>query len=407
MALDSRNSYSVFTVCNIAYLPKALVLANSLMCCDQKKLKVVLFDKKQEFCHPSEMIEIIWVEELGVPNWRQLAFMYDIIEFSTSLKAFIAEQLLEDYEKVIFLDPDTCLYSSVDPILKDLESNPILLTPHYTTPQPSTDGESDLAMMRFGSFNLGFFAVSHSKETFKFLRWWKQRCVDFCFMESQFGLSTDQKWVAIAPCLFESLKVSFNLGYNVAPWNTFERLISKDIQGAYQINNRFPLVFFHFSNFNAQDPQYLSKRASSEAGADYPVLQELANEYSSRLIEYSSKVDAVPYTFDKMSDGTCISPTLRRAYAAVRHELPIEHDPFDSVGPVGRFARKNYLIQTNGEIYRYPGLRDKQKYLTPLKLTYTALRVILWLVGPDKFYNLSKLFVYLSIYRLNRNLWKL
>lgn len=407
MALDIRNSYSVFTVCNIAYLPKALVLANSLMYYDQKKLKVVLFDKKQEFRHPNEMIEILWVEELGVPNWRQLAFMYDIIEFSTSLKAFIAKQLLQDYEKVIFLDPDICLYSSVDPILKDLESNPILLTPHYTTPQPSTDGESDLAMMRFGSFNLGFFAVSRSKETLEFLRWWKQRCVDFCFMESQFGLSTDQKWVAIAPCLFESLKISFNLGYNVAPWNTFERLISKNIQGTYQINNRFQLIFFHFSNFDPQDPQYLNKRGSSQTSADYPVLQELANEYSGRLIEYSSKVDAVPYTFDKMSDGSYISPTLRRAYAAVRHELPTEHDPFDSMGPVGKFARKNSLIQKKNKIYRYPGLRDKQKYPTVLKLIYTALRSILWLVGPNKFYNLSKLFVYLSIYRLNRQLWKL
>ena len=407
MALDIRNSYSVFTVCNIAYLPKALVLANSLMYYDQKKLKVVLFDKKQEFRHPNEMIEILWVEELGVPNWRQLAFMYDIIEFSTSLKAFIAEQLLQNYEKVIFLDPDICLYSSVDPILKDLESNPILLTPHYTTPQPSTDGESDLAMMRFGSFNLGFFAVTRSKETLKFLRWWKQRCVDFCFMESQFGLSTDQKWVAIAPCLFESLKISFNLGYNVAPWNTFERLISKNIQGTFQINNRFQLIFFHFSNFDPQDPQYLNKRGSSQTSADYPVLQELANEYSGRLIEYSSKVDAVPYTFDKMSDGSYISPTLRRAYAAVRHELPTEHDPFDSMGPVGKFARKNSLIQKKNKIYRYPGLRDKQKYPTVLKLIYTALRSILWLVGPNKFYNLSKLFVYLSIYRLNRQLWKL
>jgi hypothetical protein len=407
MALDIRNSYSVFTVCNIAYLPKALVLANSLMNYDQKKLKVVLFDKKQDFRYPNEMIEILWVEELGVPNWRQLAFMYDIIEFSTSLKAFIAEQLLQDYEKVIFLDPDTCLYSSVDSILKDLESNPILLTPHYTTPQPSTDVESDLAMMRFGSFNLGFFAVSCRKETLEFLRWWKQRCVDFCFMESQFGLSTDQKWVAIAPCLFESLKVSFNLGYNVAPWNTFERLISKNIQGTYQINNRFQLVFFHFSNFDPQDPQYLNKRASSETGADYPVLQELANEYSDRLIEYSSKVDAVSYTFDKMSDGSYVSPTLRRAYAAIRHELPTEHDPFDSMGPVGKFARKNSLIQTKGKIYHYPGLRDKQKYPTVLKLIYTALRIILWLVGPNKFYNLSKLFVFLSIYRLNRQLWKL
>ena len=226
-------------------------------------------------------------------------------------------------------------------------------------------------------------------------------------MESQFGLSTDQKWVAIAPCLFKSLRISFNLGYNVAHWNTFERSISKNIKGAYQVNNRFELVFFHFSNFSTEDPQYLNRRASSEAGADYPVLQELANEYSSRLTEYSLKVDAVPYTFDNMSDGSYISPTLRRAYAAIRHELPTEHDPFDSMGPVGKFARKNSLIQKEGQTYRYPGLRDRQKYSTVLKITYTALRIVLRLIGPNNFYSLSKLFVFVSIYRLHRRLWKL
>ena len=40
-----------------------------------------------------------------------------------------------EYEKVIFMDPDTCFFGSVEPILNDLEDNSILLTPHYTTPQ--------------------------------------------------------------------------------------------------------------------------------------------------------------------------------------------------------------------------------------------------------------------------------
>src|SRR5258707_5400016 len=102
-------------------------------------------------------------------------------------------------------------------------------------------------MMRFGSFNLGFFAVRKSRQGIDFLEWWSSRSIDYSFMESQFGLSTDQKWVSIAPCFFSELHVSFNLGYNVAPWNTFEREIVGAADGSYRVNSTFPLIFFHFS----------------------------------------------------------------------------------------------------------------------------------------------------------------
>jgi hypothetical protein len=405
--MTSQADYGVFTVCNIAYLPKALVLAESLKRLSGKTLNVVLFDRKQDFRHPADEINVLWIEDLGIDRLNELAFLYDIIEFSTSLKAFVAKQLLQKHEKVIFLDPDTCLYLSPAPILEDLDRHPMLVTPHYTTPQPRTPLESDLAMMRFGSFNLGFFAVRRGPESAAFLDWWHARCIDLCFMESQFGLSTDQKWVTIAPCLFETLKVSFNLGYNMAPWNTFERTLGATEDGRYVVNGRFPLVFFHFSNFDPADPQYLNKRASSEAGISYPVLLQLTEHYSQRLRDEAARVDKVRYSFDYMSDGTYVSPTLRRAYASVRAELPPGHDPFDSQGPVGHFARKNHLAGAKLAPYRYPVMRQVGQHGRALRWIHRMLRLVLRAAGPNRFYDLTKLFVYLSVLRAQRGLWKL
>jgi len=403
-----ESDYSVFTVCNIAYLPKALVLAESLNQYHGKRLNVVLFDKKQDFSYPAGNINILWVEDLGLPQWRELAFMYDIIEFSTSLKPFIARKLLETNEKVIFLDPDTAIYSSLEPILQDLDHAPVLLTPHHVKPQPSTAYESDLPMMRFGSFNLGFFGLKNGEQALEFLTWWNRRCLDFSFMESQFGLSTDQKWVSIAPCFFDFLKISFNPGYNAAAWNTFERTIRKKGDNEYWVNDKYRLVFFHFSNFNNQDPQYLLKRASSEIGISYPCLEELGRDYSMRLSQYESAVVKLPYTFDFMSDGSYISPTLRRAYASIRDKLQPNHDPFDSNGVVGSFARKNHLVTGNrtGQ-YRYPVLKVVQSHKIELGIVYSLLRITLRLVGPNRFYDISKLMVYLSLFRMDHKYWKL
>ena len=397
----------VFTVCNIAYLPKALVLAESVIRFTGHPLKIFLFDRKVNFSYPEESAEIIWMEDLDVTNFYQMAFIYDIIEFSTSLKPFIANLLLQTSNKVIFLDPDTAVFSSLEPILEDLNQNPVVLTPHYRKPQPDTDTESDLAMMRFGSLNLGFFAVRKSPEAEEFLSWWSRRCIDFSFMESQFGLSTDQKWISIAPCFFDFLKISFNSGYNAAPWNTFEREITLLRDGKYFLGDGNPLVFFHFSNFDHSDPQYLNKRASSENNISYELLEKLGLDYSRNLKEMESAVEKVPYSFDYMSDGSYISPTLRRAYASIKNSLPNGHNPFDSAGQVGSFASQNYLLEKNNVKYSYPSLKESAKHSKKFLLVYFLMRLALRVLGPNRFYDLSKLMVYLSIYRKNTNLWKL
>jgi hypothetical protein len=398
-------SLAVFTVCNLAYLPRALVLAESLALHENRVLKIVLFDAKVPLNIPKSEAEIIWIEDLDVPNLLELAFMYDIIEFSTSLKPFIARKFLDEYEAVIFLDPDTCIFNSLCTLVDDLEKHSIVVTPHYTTPQPRHPAESDLAMMRFGSFNLGFFAVRRAPQGLNFLEWWSARSIDYSFMESQFGLSTDQKWVSIAPCFFNELHVSFNLGYNVAPWNTFERDISVS-RGSYRVNGIYPLVFFHFSNFDADDVEYLNKRASSESGKHYPALKELGTFYAASLAKMSARITKMEYAFDYMSDGTYLSPTLRRAYAAVRSEMPKGHDPFDANGPVGAFARKNGLATKNARKYVYPRLADAANHGFAFKSVYLAMRIVLRLFGPLRFYDLTILMVYLSLLRRNRGLWK-
>ena len=404
----SSPNLAIFTVCNIAYLPKALVLAKSVSKFANIKLKVFLFDKKVDFSYPDNIAEIIWIEDLHIPQVLELAMLYDIIEFSTSLKPHIALHLLQSHQSIIFLDPDTRLFSKITPIEEDLKRYPIVLTPHYLSPQPSTENESDLAMMRFGSFNLGFFAVNRSDEGASFLKWWSERCIAFSFMESQFGLSTDQKWVSIAPCFYPNLHVSFQPGYNMAPWNTFERVLSKDTHGQYVVNGADPLVFFHFSNFDIDDLEYAKKRLSIEKERRYPQIIEISSTYSEELSEMTLLVEKVPYAFDRMSDGTFISPTLRRAYAAVRGELPQNHNPFDIQGPVGQFALKNGLLNKKGQSpYKYPGLKERANYPTVFLVAYFFLRLILKIVGPNRFYDLSKLMVFLSIYRLNRRLWKL
>ena len=409
MAVNEKQDYAIFTVCNLAYLPKAMVLAESVLKFNNVKLKIYLVDRKVDFDFSAVDADIYWIEDIGIPNLYELAFKYDIIELSTGLKPCLTLKLLDRFRKVIFLDPDTCLYHSVAPVLSELEVHSIVLTPHYTTPlsNPSPPGwGDDIGMMRFGSFNLGFYAVNNSPEGIRFLKWWSDRCLNLNFMETQFGLSTDQKWVSIAPCFFRDLYVSFNLGYNVAPWNVFERRIEKDPDGGYVVNGVYPLVFFHFSNFDEKDPEYLKKRSLLKKDVDCPALLEIGTVYKQALSAKNTQTPSIKYGFDYMSGGEYISPTLRRAYVCVSGEFPPNYNPFDSDGVVGNFARKNFLFERKTPAYKPASFRDLSENKRKLRYIYFMMRLILRLVGPNKFYNFSRLLVYLSSYRQNRGLWK-
>jgi hypothetical protein len=408
---DYKQEYTIFTVCNLAYLTKALVLAESVLKYSNVKLIIYIIDKNNAADFSDIEADIVWIEDMNIPNFYELAFKYDIIELSTSLKPYLTLKLLERFEKVIFVDPDTCFYNSVTPILSDLKDYPIVLTPHYTTPMSSHSKpgwNNDLGMMRFGSFNLGFYAVRNSNQAQDFLKWWSDRCLKINFMEAQFGLSTDQKWVDIAPCFFKGLHISFNLGYNAAPWNLFERSIKKGLDGSYMINDIYPLIFFHFSNFSESDPEYLKERSCFATKIEQPSLFDLGAEYKHSLLSRKNKASKLKYGFDYMSHGEYISLTLRRAYASVLDELPPNHDPFNSSGIVGDFARKNYLFEKKIKTSSYKALsfRDIETHKTKLKLIYIFMRIILRLIGPNNFYNVSRLLVYLSSYRQNRGLWK-
>ena len=401
-------SYAVFTACNLAYLPKALVLAESLFRHGAAKLNIYLIDRRCDVDLPTSLAEFIWIEDAGVPHLEELAFKYDVTEFCTSIKPFVTLKLLESFDKVVFLDPDTCVYKAIDGIINELDEFPIVLTPHYLAPkQNDPASDSDVGMMRFGSFNLGFYAVNRSDEARAFLRWWCDRCFSLCFFESQFGLSTDQKWVSIAPCFFPNLHVSFNVGYNVAFWNIHERTLSKSLDGSYLVNGSYPLIFFHFSAFDEKNPALLSKRPFPERGGDRKDWLELSHSYKAALQTHAIDASKRRYGFDYMSNDDYISPTLRRAYACVLGELPTGHDPFDANGPVGKFARKNFLIEKRGAPYASSSYVDMGKHKVAFRVVNGVMRLVLRTLGPNRFANFSRLLVYLSGYRQNRDLWRL
>jgi hypothetical protein len=259
-------------------------------------------------------LKVTYATELGLPDFEQLAYKYDLVELNTALKpTFLKALFARGHDHVIYLDPDIRLYDAPTPIFDALQEAETALIPHALAPAMDGLRPSDIDFLRTGVFNLGFAAFRRGESAFALLDWWEQRCLAQGFNDPGFGTFVDQKWMDLAPCYFDRVRVVKHPGCNVAYWNLHERRIDLAGDGHFRVNGA-PLVFFHFSGVNAAAPHLLSKHQNRHTLQPGTPLAGLVSEYCGLLMAAGhGKWSSLPYSFAKLDDGAVITPLMRRA----------------------------------------------------------------------------------------------
>lgn len=401
------NKIAALTICSFNYISKALVLINSYKKLHPEHLFTLLIvDKKRESKTLLDLdLNVIWVEDLLIQDFNKYAFTFDIIEFNTNVKPMAIKHLLEKNDKVIYLDPDIQLFSPIDFVLNELDNSSILITPHSLTPILDGCKPDDSDLLRFGAYNLGFIAVSRCEETILFLNWWSERCLKLGFYEPQIGLAVDQKWIDLAPSFFPNLKILHNPGLNVAFWNLHERFLSK-VNEQWFVNEKFPLIFFHFSSFNSENIENIAYKQTRYNKGDRKDFNQIAIEYSNNLQKFDyPEFQNQKYAFDYFDDGVYITPVVRRFYSVLNDEMFKDINPFESNTIFRKFAIKNRLINT--KILSDPKretFKDLGHYKNQEKVLIFGLKLLLYIVGPLKYYSLMRYLPHISSIRNQKKL---
>jgi hypothetical protein len=283
---------TVFTICSANYLAHAKVLGNSLLEHNPDYHFVIgLVDRLPQelppsFWHPHELIP---VEELGIPAFWDMVQKYDLVELNTAVKPFYMEYLYERdpaVEAVIYLDPDILVCGSFQPLAENLQTHPIVVTPHSCTFNDSPDSlYYEERMLTMGIYNLGFVATSRSETTSTFLKWWKKRLESYCYAHPGSGKFVDQLWVTLAPVYFPHVLIEKDPGYNISYWNHFERHLSYE-NGRCRVNGEHDLVFYHFSGYNPTKPEAMMTRTNVRVSSfsERPDLKPIYEDYRNRLL---------------------------------------------------------------------------------------------------------------------------
>lgn len=280
------NKTAVFTIISNNYLAHARTLMQSLELFNSNWDRyVVLVDNLNNFDTNNNNFSVISLNSLNIPDIDNFLLRYDILECNTAVKPWSFSRLfIKGYHNVVYLDPDIEVFKPLTSIEQSLDGNLMVLTPHLLDPVRKHDDFSDLKIINAGSYNLGFLALSKHTDLNKFLDWWKSKLEFYCLNKQSEGYFVDQKWMELAPSLFDNVIILRDKSLNVAYWNLPERCGES-------------ISFFHFSGIEINDSKYLSKHRKqlliSSCGDNTVMLVE---SYRKKVLKNNYEVSKnIPY----------------------------------------------------------------------------------------------------------------
>ncbi len=308
---------AVFTIVSFNYGAFARTLMESLRAThpDWDRFVLVVDKAAAPADIGRELFSTVMVEDLPLPRKKEFLFRYGVMELNTAVKPWMFAHLRGlGYQHVVYLDPDILVLDRLVDIERLLcEGATGVLLPHLTAPIDDGRHPSELDIMRSGSYNLGFLALGDSPAAGPFIEWWKQKLEYDAVSDVERGLFTDQKWMDLAPGLFDGFSILRDPGYDVAYWNLAHRPVAR-VGNGWTAGGR-PLRFFHFSGFNPENPKPFSKHQNRFELDTIGAAKELALEYAGRVLGHDhARLRLNPYGFGSFHEGTPIPEEIRAIY---------------------------------------------------------------------------------------------
>ncbi len=306
-----------FTSITANYLPKARVLARLVKKHNPGAVFHLMFSDRvpEEFKIDDEPFDsLILIEDLGIPDLRSWIFKHSVVELCTAVKgpAFVRIFETTDADKVVYFDPDIVVLHNLEQLSNILERTGVVLTPHQVVPEV-TDGaiiDNEICSLKHGIYNIGFLAVKRNQEGLRFIHWWRDRLLKYCYDDIPNGLFTDQRWVDLAPAFFDDIFILRDKTYNVATWNLTHRDVRSNDDGLLTIEGS-PVKFFHFSGFDSGAQKVMLMKYARMNSPLFKLRKWYIHELDK---EGQKKLGKLPCVYSSYSNGELITNTQRAVY---------------------------------------------------------------------------------------------
>ena len=253
----------VFTIAARNFIPYAAALHDSVLRHHPDTTFVLaLADIDAGYDRDALPFEILTLATLRDVRVWGMAERYTATEFCTSIKPLVFQVLMDRHPgaAILYLDPDIMIVSRLIELERLLDAGAqAVMTPHIEQPGHRPRNLPDQALLRAGTYNLGFLALREGADTRALMAWWADKLEYDCRIDLAQGLFVDQKWGDLFPALLDRVAVLRHPGYNLAYWNMPGRQLRAGPLG-WTVNGQ-PLRFVHFSGHDLATPDLFSRHA--------------------------------------------------------------------------------------------------------------------------------------------------
>jgi len=138
---------------------------------------------------------------------------------------------------ITYLDADLFFYSTPKPIFQEIGNHSIAIIEHRFAPHYKS-------MEICGKYNVGWISFKRDVHGLACLKWWRDRCNEWCYKRLEDGKFADQKYLDDWPSRFKNVKVIQHKGANLASWNIENYKVR--LQNKKVTIDEQELIFFHF-----------------------------------------------------------------------------------------------------------------------------------------------------------------
>jgi len=390
---------AIFTIAAKNYLAHAKTLGDSIKKFHPECRFTILLSDEIDGEDLGNDFEIIESKNIGIVDFEKMAFQYDVIEFSTSIKPFFIKKLFnEGYEKVLYIDPDMVVYHKLDLIFENLDQYDAVLTPHLIKPYVDYVGAtSEEELLFVGIYNLGFFAVKNSPVGNNITDWWIKKLANQCYADKEDALHVDQKWMDFLPALYTNeVLISRYAGMNLAFWNFHERKLLRDANGNFFVDDwDTPLLIMHFSGLEADNVEAVCRKQTKYTLTNIPEYRPLFEDYVSRLNRNGfNELRKLVYKYNFFDNKVSILKYHRRMFRGLVNEGYSFHNLFSSSAPEGIYAflanNDAMLIDNSGKLQTLKKTYGKEPAI--FKLVFKSLKIFKKVFGIKKYYLMMRFF---------------
>ena len=256
-----------------------------------------------------------------------------------SLPLFVFDHFPE-VKLITYLDADLFFFADPAPLFAEIGNGSIgLVRQRMTAQYPNADE-------KYGIYNVAWVTFRGDAAGHASLRWWRARCIEWCYNRVEEGKFGDQKYLDDWPTRFANVVVLTHKGADLAPWNLANHDLTTD--GARRVFvDEQPLIFFHFSWLTQVNRWLYNPRFDTDVKATGVLRRTIYGQYLRALASAEQSVKAF----------TVIAPLDDNAWRELRqvsggraHGVPVLARLRRLLGQGKRIATGRLLVCIRGRV---------------------------------------------------------